>query len=328
MRTRILTIIVLMVIAPVAIAGGSAGYAGAFLRSGIGARPMGMGGAYTAIAEGPDAIYYNPSGLGSAVKLDFTSSYQSLSLDRHFGFVAISFPIRNEATMAASWVSAGVSDVIGRGNSRQTFGEIGNSSNAFALSFAKVLRPAVAFGANLRYIQDSLDGLETFTVGVDAGLLAHPHKMIDLGVTIQNLGSSYRWESSNYWSQGSSYDEKLPVVMKFGAAGNFLSKRLISAIDFETSDKGGVLFRAGAEYWLTKTVIRQIPDEYEEDTFVDVEDDVRIAGLRMGLDRGAPTFGLSLFHEFGKVNFGFEYAFMLGRYGTDAGHLFTMNLGY
>jgi len=328
MIRSILAIITIFSAIVPASAGGTAGYPGAFLRSGIGSRPMGMGGAFTAVAEGPDAIYYNPAGLGSAKRLDFTSSYNSLSLDRHFGYVAVSFPIRNDATMAASWVNAGVADVIGRGNSRQTFGEIGNNKNAFALSFAKTLHPVIAIGANLRYIQESLDDLETFTIGFDAGARLRPHEYASLGLAVQNLGSNYRWESSNYWSEGSTYDERFPVILKFGAAGHILSNRLVPAIDFETSNKGGLLFRAGAEYWFTKTVIRQVPDEYEDDVFVNVEEDVRLAGLRAGIDRGTPAFGLSLFHEFGTVRFGFEYAFMLGRYGTSAGHLFTMNLGY
>jgi len=328
MRKLTLALLLVSALAAVARPGGSAGYAGAFLRNGIGARPLGMGGAYTAIAEGPEAIYYNPAGLGYSSRIDFTSSYKTLSLDRHFGFIGVSFPIRNEATMAASWVYAGISDVIGRGNSQQNLGEIGNSHNAFALSFSKVMHPMISLGANLRYVQERLDDLESFTIGLDIGALAKPHKNISVGFMVQNFGSTYRWESSKYWTEGTSYDEKFPVVIKFGAAGYFLSNRLISSIDIESGDKGGALFRAGAEYWFTRKVVRKVEDEYEEGTFSDIEVNVRQAGLRIGLERGTPTFGLSLMREFGKVNFGFEYAFVIGRYGTSAGHLFTLNLEY
>ena len=103
---------------------------------------------------------------------------------------------------------------------------------------------------------------------------------------------------------------------------------MIPAFDIETSDKGGAHYRTGAEYWFVKKVIRRVEDEYEEGTYLNVEEDFRYAGLRAGLDRGKPTFGGSVFQEFGRITLGLEYAFMLGRYGTSAGHLFTFNLGF
>jgi hypothetical protein len=309
-------------------ASGDAGYAGAFLRNGVGARPLGMGGAFTGIAEGAEAVFYNPAGLGFVPEMVFTSGYKVLSMDRHFGYVAVSFPIRGEAAMAASWVNAGVSDVIGRGESRQLLGEIDNASNAFSLSFAKALDPRFSIGANLRYVQETLDNLESFTVGMDVAAIGKPYEYISAGFIIQNLGSSYRWESSKYWSEGGTYEERFPVVIKLGAAGHLLSNRLIPALDLETSDKRDMRYRAGAEYWFVKKVTRLVEDEYEEGTYLQVEEDFRYAGLRIGLDRGSPTFGGSVFQEFHNIWFGLEYAFLLGRYGTSVGHLFTFNLGF
>lgn len=328
MRIVLPFLLTLLLFAPATFASGAGAYAGAFLRNGIGARPLGMGGAYTAVAEGAEAIYYNPAGLGFIPKIMFTSSYKTLSLDRHFGHIAISFPIRGEAAMAASWVNAGVSDVIGRGESRQIFGEIANSSNAFAISFAKALSPRISFGVNLQYIQEKLDDLESFTVGLDVGVIGKPLKNLSVGAVFKNIGSNYRWESSKYWSEGGTYEEEFPIVMKFGVAGNFISGKLIPAIELETSDKSELKFRAGGEYWFIKKVIRVVEDEYEEDVFLEVEEDFRLAGLRIGLDRGAPTFGASVFREFGRITFGLEYAFLFGRHGTSAGHLFTLNIGF
>lgn len=305
-----------------------AGYAGAFLRNGVGARPLGMGGAFTGIAEGAEAVYYNPAGLGFVPRMMLTSGYKTLSLDRHFGFVAVSFPIRGEAAMAAGWVNFGVSDVIGRGESRQVLGEIGNSSNAFSLSFAKAFDPRISIGASLRYVQEKLDDLESFTIGLDVAAIGKPHEYVSAGFIVQNLGSNYRWESAKYWSEGGTYEERFPVVIKFGAAGHLLSNRFIPALDLETSDKGGARFRAGAEFWFVKQVIRLVEDEYEEGAYLEVEEDFRYAGLRVGLDRGSPTFGGSVFQEFQNVSFGLEYAFLLGRYGTSVGHLFTFNIGF
>ena len=49
----------------------SAVYAADFLeeglKSGLGARPLGMGGAFTAVSDDINAIYYNPAGLSGQI---------------------------------------------------------------------------------------------------------------------------------------------------------------------------------------------------------------------------------------------------------------------
>jgi hypothetical protein len=301
-----------------------AGYAGAFLRNGVGARALGMGGAFTAVAEGLDAIYYNPAGLGFSPRTMAGASYKSLSLDRHFGHVAFAFPVRDEAAMAASWLNFGVSDVVSRGQSRQVLGDINNSSNAFELSFAKGISEIISVGGKLRYIQEKFDDLSSFTIGMDLGAITRPYKYVSLGAVFQNIGSKHQWNGGDYWSQGTTYEESFPLVMKFGAAGNLVDGKLIPAIDLETSDNGELKFRGGAEFWYTKKVTRRVEDEYEEDVFFEVEEDVRIAGLRVGVDRGNPTFGASLIQEVKNISLSLEYAYLVGREETSSGHLFTL----
>lgn len=328
MRRIIFIILAVLSASSVALSGDYAGYAGAFLRNGVGARALGMGGAFTAVAEGIEAVYYNPAGLGFVPRTMVGFSYKSLSLDRHFSHVAAAFPIRNEAAMAASWLNFGVSDVPMRGQSRQILGEVSNSSNAIELSFGKALSEQISFGGKLRYIQEEYDDLQSFAVGLDVGGIAKPYEFVSLGAVIQNLGSEHQWNGGEYWSRGTTYEEKFPVVIKFGAAGFLVDDKIIPAIDFETSDNGELKFRAGAEFWYTKKVIRMVEDEYEEDTYIEVEKEVRIAGLRIGVDRGSPTFGASLIQEIKNISLSVEYAYLVGREETSAGHLFTMGFGF
>jgi hypothetical protein len=324
MRKVIITILVILSAASLAFSEDYAGYAGAFLRNGVGARALGMGGAFTGVAEGIEAVYYNPAGLGFIPRTMVSLSYKSLSLDRHFGHVAVAFPIRNEAAMAASWLNFGVSDVPMRNQSRQLLGEVGNSSNAIELAFGKALSEQLSLGGKFRYIQEEFDDLQSFAVGLDLGGVAKPYEFISFGATFQNLGSEHQWNGGDYWSQGTTYEERFPLVMRFGAAGYLIDNKLIPAIDLETSDKGELKFRAGAEFWYTKKVTRMVQDEYEEDLYNEVEEEIRVAGLRVGLDRGSPTFGASLIQEIKSISLSVEYAYLVGREDTDAGHLFTL----
>lgn len=326
MRKTILILTVVLLCLSPAFAEHYAGYAGAFLRSGVSARGLGMGGAFTAVAEGIDAVYYNPAGLGFLPASMFGSSYKSLSLDRHFGYIAAAFPIRNEAAMAASWTNFGVSDIPMRGQSREILGEVANYSNAFELSFAKALSESFSFGGKIRYIQEKFDDLQSFAVGMDMAGLVKPYKFVSIAAVFQNIGSRHQWNGGDYWSQGTTYNEQFPFIMRFGAAGNFVDGMIIPAVDLETSDNGETRFRAGTEFWYMRKVIRRVEDEYEEDVFREVEENVRVAGLRVGVDRGSPTFGASLIQEIKKLSFSVEYAYLVGREDTSAGHLFTFGI--
>jgi hypothetical protein len=327
-KTVLFTLMISLLAVHAYSASDDAGLAGPYLRNGVGARPMGMGGAFTAIAEGPEATYYNPAGMAFDLKLGVELSYKSMSLDRHLSHAAISFPIRNEAAMAASWVNAGVGDVTGRGSSEQITGDISNNQNAFTLSFAKAVDSSIAIGGTLRYLQEKLDNLSSFTIGLDLGAKARIARMILIGATVQNIGSILRWDSSKYWGDnGSSYDERFPLVARLGLAGNILSGRLIPAVDFEKSGTMNIRFRAGAEYWFVKTVTKLVPDEYEEDKYNQVQENVRWAGLRIGLDKGSPTFGASYAYRLKNTSVGLEYAFLIGQAGTKSSHIFTLRLG-
>jgi hypothetical protein len=329
MKKMTLIISLMAVLTTYAIADeGDAGYAGAFMRSGVGARPLGMGGAFTAIAEGPEATYFNPAGLGFDMRVGAGFSYKALSLDRHLGHIAVSFPIRSEAVMAASWINSGVSNTIGRGSSQQIIGEIKNNQNAFTLSFGKAIDSMIALGASLRYLQEKWDRLDVFAIGVDVGFLIRYRQVISLGGVVQNLGSNYRWDTNDYWSEGSTYDEEYPILFKIGLAGKLFDGRIVPAVDFEKSDKMGLRFRAGGEYWFTKKVIRLVEDEFEEGRFNEVEVHKRWAGLRIGIDRGSPTFGGSLAYLKGNLSAALEYAYLIGRQGTPDDHLFTLKMGF
>jgi hypothetical protein len=74
-------------------------------------------------------------------------------------------------------------------------------------------------------------------------------------------------------------------------------------------------------------VIKLVPDEYEDDKYIQVEENVRWAGLRAGLDRGNPTFGLSYAYRLKNTSIGLEYAFLIGQAGTSSSQLFTLRLG-
>ncbi|MCH9007654.1 hypothetical protein IIA29_06555, partial [candidate division KSB1 bacterium] len=67
MRTRLIIILLMLtcVWGGTLRAQGDAGQAGEFLRWGIGAKALGIGRAFTSIADDASALYWNPAGMAS-----------------------------------------------------------------------------------------------------------------------------------------------------------------------------------------------------------------------------------------------------------------------
>src|SRR5580700_4787066 len=57
-----------------------------FLNVGVGARGLGMGGAYTALGDDADAIYWNPAGLAQVSGHEFQASDAELTQSTREGF--------------------------------------------------------------------------------------------------------------------------------------------------------------------------------------------------------------------------------------------------
>lgn len=64
-----------------------------FLRVGAGARAMGMGDAFTAVAEGPEAAYWNPAGLAHSRSLEFGYTRSELAGGLHHDYAALATPV-------------------------------------------------------------------------------------------------------------------------------------------------------------------------------------------------------------------------------------------
>ena len=80
-----------------------------FLNIGVGARPIGMGLAYTAVADDVDAIYWNPGGLSLLNQRQVSAMHADWLVQSRYDFIGLGVP--------ASWGTWGL------GFSRLTQGE-------------------------------------------------------------------------------------------------------------------------------------------------------------------------------------------------------------
>ncbi len=223
---------------------GEGGQGGAFLRMGVGARAVAMGGAFTAIADDATTTYWNPAGLGQLKDPQLGAMYSIMSLDRSHNFLSYAQPIGRVGTFGISWINFGVSKIDGRDSNGNPTGDFSDSEMAFALSYGKRLTHIFSLGGSAKYLVHSLADNKATGLGFDAGALAVISDVISVGATIQDIASAITWDTD------SEHKDIFPTQIRLGAA---FSPRLIPiklAGDMGKNSGEKVKCHIGVEYWL------------------------------------------------------------------------------
>ena len=249
-------------------AGGDGGYAGSFLQLGVGARPLGMGGAFTAVSDGPTGLFWNPAGLAQAKGKQIAASYSGMFEGRKQTFLGLVV-----GSFGVGWISYGVDGISRRDASGQPQGDFGDFENAFCVVYAKGLDGRLfdlMIGGGAKFFYNKLADNQATGYGGDLGLLAKvelpgPIERFALGITFQNLGASLKWDT------GSKHQDEIPLDVRVGAMLSLSALPIDFALDVEKSTKQNPIYHLGAECWLTS-----------------------FAGFRAGWNSGEITAGTSL----------------------------------
>ena len=288
---------------------GDGGYAGAFQQLGLGARALGMGGAFVGVADDATAGFWNPAGLVQIEIRTIGAFFRKMALDRRLSYVTYCQPIRNEATISIGWVNAGVSDVVGRNENGEITDEIENYENAIDLFFARKIINELSAGVRLGYIQYNLANTNAYGVGFGFSVFGKPTHELRVGAAVENLGMRYSWASGEYWKKydllGSSSKEEFPINLRFGASYLLWDDRILVCSEIDKNAKQKEKIHFGVEGWILES----------------------LAG-RAGYDKGSWTLGMGLKHKMRSKILGFDYAFVSSRVDDDPDHLISVQLEF
>ena len=151
-----------------------AGLSGSFMRLGITARSIAMGGAFTAEKDHGFSTFYNPAWAAFLIDRQVGLSYSSMSLDRRLSGLSFATPLPPTAGLGIAWVSAGVTDIQGRNSAGEKTTMMQTSEDALMISFAQRILPWFSFGVNIKILQNQLPVNESYKgsgIGFDVGLL-------------------------------------------------------------------------------------------------------------------------------------------------------------
>lgn len=224
------------------------GFAGGFMRMGLGAKALGQGGAYTAVAEDGYAMYYNPAGLPHLMNRMIHVTNTILSLDRQLYFAGYAQSIQPSGGIGIGILRTGVDNLVERNSSGQRLGSIAYSENAVLFSFALQIDRRISIGMTGKYLYHELHTITSKTFGADVGILIHLNRNVTFGVVAQDLGSKYNWNSNAIYERGASTTDTFPVVLRAGAAYTLTQYPIRIAAEIHKWKYSDALPHAGIEY--------------------------------------------------------------------------------
>lgn len=273
------------------------GYAGAFLRMGVGSQAAGLGNAFTALTNDAGATYWNPAALGLTQNRSFSVAMNLMTLDRKMYFTAYSQPVKKWGVFGIGWLNYGVSDIDGRDELGQKTEKFDNSEMAFLFSYSNSLFNIVSIGANAKYLHHALATHSANGLGFDFGLKINFKDKILLGIVAQDYQSRLKWNTA------SKIEEKIPLNIRAGLALTPFSFPLTFVAEARKNEKQSLKFHGGLEYWLLNK-----------------------AGLRAGYNDGEIAFGAGVRLPFESWQFQFDYAYTNDVLQEGAIHCLGLNL--
>jgi len=285
-------------------------YAGEFLALGVGARPLGMGGAFVAIVNDLTAGYWNPAGLMQVRKEGIAAMHaETFGQLLNHDYISYGRPLASPRRSAV-----GVSLIrLGGGGIKITalpdpsrppnptdnrpypVKERGHADYALLFTYATKRGENLSWGANAKLIYRKIAENSAFGLGTDLGVL--------LSMGHFRLGLNLQDATTTLLAYDTGEKESILPTLKWGIASQWdlPPGTLLLAADVDLRFEGR---RTAAQRWLGKASGDfHFGGEY---TYR------RIFSLRVGSDQGHLTAGLGLMAKRFQVDTSFSTHKSLG----------------
>ncbi len=225
----------------------SLSYAGtdpcAFLKTGVGARALGMGGAFVSIADDATCTYWNPAGLALINRPTLGTMIQSLGspeweslrdIAPTYQFLNFIIPTNNlglnkwGGSFGISWIHTGIDNIPHTyldesGNIvRDSFND---SEDAYFISYgSSILENQFLIGGNLKILRQSFTKIPDANAtgwDLDAGMIYSISDRNNIGLLLQK-GVTLKWANGHV--------DKGPLTAKAGTSYKFVNKERLQCL--------------------------------------------------------------------------------------------------
>jgi Uncharacterised protein family (UPF0164) len=308
-----------------------------FLKIGVGARAMGLGGSFTALANDVSTLYWNPAGITNFSGFSLAVTHTEWFADISHDFAGIVYPLSSSDVIALHVIAlnTGEQEVTTVTQPEGTGIYYDVSDLAIGLSYARALTDRFSVGLTVKYIQQNLynESANTFAIDMGTYLRTGFHDLI-IAMNMSNFGGNMQLDgrdlititdvnnqvSGNYNPDARLKTEPwpLPLTFRVGVAMNFVGgddpiiasdqNRFTLAVDGVHPNDNTEKVNVGGEYAWNEMVFARVGYRIN----YDVEKWTFGVGLKMNIGSQCVGFDYALidFHDLGKISqFSLEVGF-------------------
>jgi hypothetical protein len=206
-----------------------AGLPGEFLNVGVGARPLGMGRAFTGVADDVDAVYWNPAGLSNFRSNQLTFQYSPLPVAGSYQYMAYAQPVNTRGSIGLSIINLESGKLARTTEVTSTeFAETGDYDayeRAYLAAYAHRFTNRYASGLTLKAVENSIDDVKESGYGADWGNMFSVNENLQFGAMVRNIVQpTYKFNTEK---------ETFPRILRAGGSFRTLKGHLLTALDVE-----------------------------------------------------------------------------------------------
>lgn len=306
-----------------------------FLKIGVGARPMALGGAYVAATNDAYSLYWNPAALTKVKNITIAGVYTNWFADIKHQFLAFILPINENSGIGfqATFLNMDDMEITTIENPHGTNEYFEAYDLSLGVSYAVRLTDFFALGLTGKYIEQTIYNESASSFALDIGsILDIPYRGLRLGMRMANFGSKMQLDGRDLIREFDLNPENtlnvgvesrlktepwdLPLIFQVGVAMDIVGDKE----SFLPSEDNRVTVSIDGSHPTDSPEYASFGLEYEYNKLIALR-----SGYRLNRDTEKLFYGVGLKIPSGNSSFDFDYA--LASYDDlDYVHIFSASL--